>query len=409
MEKDLENKKYQYIVDFEKLFFGMFVHFGIYSLTKKGEWCKKMYNISEKEYQKYFDNFKVHKSWAKEIVKTAKNAGMKYITIVARHHDGFSLYDTCGLNDYDSLHTPTKLDLIKEFVDECHKQDIVPMFYHTLLDWRCEDYENNFDKYIDYLVKSVEILCKNYGKIGGFWFDGYWDKPHANWQFDRLYQTIRKYQPDAMIINNTGLSALGEVTHYEIDAVTFERGKPAKLHNGDGKYRAGEVCDSLTDHWGYAENDVCIKSIPSLISEIIDCKGCRCNFLLNVAPLPNGMLRPIEKYTLLELGKWMKKCRSFIYNSCPADIEADNAVIVKDEKYYYAFIKNVPMVANENVSRQQQGLLVSIHSDKKIYDACYLDDKKQKVDIDHKSNSIKISSFSYGTSFFARVIRFKLK
>ncbi|MBQ7770426.1 MAG: alpha-L-fucosidase, partial [Clostridia bacterium] len=88
-----------------------------------------------------------------------------------------------------------------------------PFFYHTLLDWWQKDYNNDFPKYIDYLIKSVEILCTNYGKIGGLWFDGFWDKPNADWQFDRLYATIRKHQPGAMIINNTGLSALGKVSH----------------------------------------------------------------------------------------------------------------------------------------------------------------------------------------------------
>ena len=126
--------KFDYIEDFKKLGFGLFVHFGLYSVIGKGEWYRYIYNVSEDKYNKItLPHFKVKKNWAKDLVATAKKAGAKYITLTARHHDGFSLYDTCGLNDYDSLHSLTGRDLAKEFVDECHKQDIKPFFYHTLL------------------------------------------------------------------------------------------------------------------------------------------------------------------------------------------------------------------------------------------------------------------------------------
>ena len=247
--------KNNYIADFEKLGFGLFVHFGLYSIVGKGEWYLHLNpNADKSEYESLSQQFFVKQTWAKELVNTAKLAGCKYITLTTRHHDGFSLFDTCGLSDYDAVHSASKRDLIKEFVSACNESGIVPFFYHTLLDWREENYQKDFSKYIDYLVNSIEILCKNYGKIGGFWFDGMWDKPNEDWQEDRLYSTIRKYQPDAMIINNTGLNELGKVGHYEIDSVTFERGKPCFVDNSD-KYRAGEMCQVLNDHWGYAEND----------------------------------------------------------------------------------------------------------------------------------------------------------
>lgn len=378
----------------------------------KGEW---FYSVMHEEgmdsdgYRSLMKSFKISNNWAKRLVKTAKKAGFKYINITVRHHDGFSLYDTCGLSDYDAPHSVCHRDLIKEFVDECNKEGIVPFFYHTLLDWHHPDYQNNFPKYIDYLIKSIEILCKNYGKIGGFWFDGYWDKPNENWQFDRLYSTIRKYQPDAIIINNTGLSALGEVSHYEIDAVTFERGNPFNVSNNDGKDRTGEVCDSLTDHWGYAKNDICIKSIPYLIDELIDCRKHRVNLLLNVGPLKNGLLRGIEKETLLEFGRWVKANNHLIFDTLTSNLEADNALIFEDDKYYYAVIKDVPMSSNENVARKQFRPNVTIHTNKRIVDATYMDDKKQKVVVDNKTKSFPILPFRYGTSLHTRVVRFKLK
>lgn len=406
--------KPKYIADFQKLGFGMFVHFGLYSILGQGEWIYDVMLNDKKDVSFYTglkDKFKVKKTWAKELVSTAKKAGAKYITLTTRHHEGFSLYDTCGLNDYDAPHSATHRDLVKEFVDECNKQGIVPMFYHTLLDWYNKDYNDDFPRYIDYLIKSVEILCKNYGKIGGFWFDGYWNKPNADWQFDRLYKTIRKYQPEAMIINNTGISATGEVTHYEIDSVTFERGKPFYVSDKDGKQRAGEVCDSLTDHWGYAANDIRFKSVPSLIDLLIDCRACECNLLLNSGPRKDGSLNPIEKYTLLEMGKWVNRYEHVIRECVPAEFQADNAVILKDDKYYYAIMRDVPMSANEHVTRREDRPRVVLHTQRKVLRPVYLDKKlcEQNVELDHKDNSFPILPFRYSNSLYARVVRFELK
>ena len=405
--------KPNYIKEFEKLRLGLFVHFGLYSVVGKGEWYKTTTMLlekkSEEQYESLIHSFKINKNWAKNLVRTAKKMGAKYITITTRHHDGFSLFDTCGLSDFDAPHSASKRDLIKEFVDECHKENIVPFFYHTLLDWHNKDYKNDFPKYIDYLVRSIEILCQNYGKIGGFWFDGYWDNPNADWQFDRLYKTIRKYQPDAMIINNTGLTAQGEVSHYEIDSVTFERGKPLALSSRDGKERAGEVCDSLTDHWGYAAHDIRIKSVPYLIDELIDCCFNKCNLLINTGPQGNGELRLIEKATLLEFGQWVKNNKHLVYDCWPCDIKADNALVFEDGNYYYAVIKDVPMSANENVTRRESRPEVVIHTDKKITNAVYMDTNKQKVEVNQKDKSFPVLPFVYGDSLYARVVRFKLK
>ena len=138
-------KKLRYIENFEKLGFGLFVHFGLYSVVGKGEWYLHLNpNANKTEYETLTGKFSVNKNWAKELVKTAKLAGCKYITLTTRHHDGFSLYDTCGLNDYDAPHSACGRDLIREFVDECNKNDIVPFFYHTLLDWREESYQKDF-------------------------------------------------------------------------------------------------------------------------------------------------------------------------------------------------------------------------------------------------------------------------
>ena len=160
-----------YIKEFERFGLGMFVHFGLYSVIGRAEWSKKNCNMLDAEYETYAELFSPKSDWAVEIAKIAKGAGCKYITLTTRHHDGYSLYDTCGLNDYDAPHSCGR-DLVKEFVDACRTYGMIPFFYHTLLDWREPSYKIDFREYLKYLRTSIELLCTNYGEIGGFWFDG---------------------------------------------------------------------------------------------------------------------------------------------------------------------------------------------------------------------------------------------
>ena len=396
--------KLQYIKEFENLGFGLFVHFGLYSKIGKGEWFLHLNPKADKiKYENLITNFNIKKNWARQLVKTAKAAGCRYITLTTRHHDGFSLYDTCGLNDYDAPHSACGRDLIKEFVDACNSAGIVPFFYHTLLDWREENYISDFPSYIDFLVKSIEILCKNYGKIGGFWFDGMWDKPNNDWQEDRLYGTIRKYQPEAMIINNTGLNELGKVGHYEIDSVTFERGNPCYVDNSD-KYRAGEMCQVLNDHWGYAKSDCNYKSTKELIENLVDCKKYNCNFLINTGLRGDGSVSHIDKAILLQIGNWIRCNKNFIYNVRSCDVKADNAYILKDDKTYYAVIKGVQMSADPNVQRGSINEKIRIYAD--IKSAKWLDNGK---DIEIQDNEFYVQPFEYGTSNSVRVAKIFLK
>ena len=397
---------YEYIENFKKMGFGMFNHFGLYSILGKGEWVLAQGKIDHAKYNELIRKFKVKKDWAKQLVKTAKAAGCRNITLTTRHHDGFSLYDVKGLNDFDAPHSACGRDLIREFVDECNKEGIVPFFYHTLLDWYNPDYKNDFPKYIDYLVKSIEILCTQYGKIGGFWFDGMWDKPNDDWQEDRIYGTIRKYQPEAMIINNTGLSECGKTGHREIDSVTFERGKAFFVDTSE-KPLAGEVCEALTDHWGYAKEDICVKSPKELVEMLIDCRKFNCNLLLNTGLMGNGLIPEGEKANLLAVGKWIKVNKGFIYDVVSAHIEAENADVLTDGKYYYAVIRKVPMSADPNVANMADNRTVTIKTDKKVVSVKWLDNGKSVKGA--KKNSFTVEPFAYGYYYGARVARFELK
>ena len=395
-----------YVSEFEKKGFGLFIHFGLYSVKGKGEWYKNVYQVPQEEYEKLIKGFKVKKNWAVNLVKTAKKAGCKYITLTTRHHDGFSLFDTKGLNGYDAPHVLGR-DLVREFVDACNEYGILPMFYHTLLDWWHKDFETNFPSYIDYLVKSVEILCTNYGDIGGLWFDGMWSKPDEDWQEDRLYGMIRKNQPNAMIINNTGLSELGKVGHPEIDSVTFERGKPCFVDNSD-RHRAGEMCQVLNDHWGYAEDDYNYKPVREIIENLVECRYYGCNFLLNVGPKGDGSVREMDKCMLEFVGKWIKQNKNFIYDVKPSDIEADGAYMLKnpDTGKYYAVLKDVPMSADPNVTLSSSMNKVVVKTDRKIKKVKWLDNGKT---VACKKNTFSEETFLYGTSHALRVAEITFK
>ena len=343
----------QYIKNFENLGFGMFVHFGLYSVLGTAEWTKHFNQISDEEYFILTKKFQPKKNWAVELVKLAKNAGCKYITLTTRHHDGFSLYDTCGLNTYDAPHSLCGRDLVCEFVEACNAEGIIPFFYHTLLDWHEKSYHTDFPKYLEYLRRSVEILCTNYGEIGGIWFDGMWDKPNDDWEEDALYRLIRKYQPEAMIINNTGLNARGELGHIELDSVTFERGKPEPINmEGAPKYVASEMCEVFCDHWGYAKDDLNYKSPAQMIRELTDCRRYRSNFLMNVGPMEDGSVREMDKAILNLMGRWVEYFGEAIYTPTPTGIEIQGKAddfILKDGKNYYLFCHDLPMKGDANV------------------------------------------------------------
>ena len=402
----------QYIKDFEALGFGMFVHFGIYSMVGRGEWSKKNLGMSWDEYLKNLKDFNPKPDWAKELVSAAKGAGCKYITLTTRHHDGFSLYDTCGLNDFDAPHTCGR-DLIKEFVDACRAEDVIPFFYHTLLDWHEGNYTNNFPEYLKYLRKSVEILCTNYGKIGGLWFDGMWDKPNEDWEEDTLYSMIRSHQPEAMIINNTGLSERGALGHIELDSVTFERGRPSPINLADSpKYIASEMCEVFADHWGYAEKDYNYKSPRELIESLAVCRRYNSNLLLNVGPKGDGSLRLIDKGILELMGEWVAPNEAAIRGCAPTDIAIENKpkdFILRKGDTYYLFVHDLYMTADLNVAlKTEMDLLEAFRFAPKIQSVAWLDNGEE-LEFTQVKDKVEITTkpFTYGDSYVVRVAEIK--
>ena len=344
----------KYIAEFEQMGLGMFVHWGIYSQLGQGEWTYYIHKRDKAEYQRLTETFTACDFNAEELVLTAKAAGCKYITLTTRHHDGFSLYDTCGLSDFDAVHSAAGRDLVREFVDACNKHEIMPIFYHTTLDWTHPDYTADFDAYLEYLRKSVETLCKNYGKIGGLWFDGNWSKPKEAWREDELYATIRKYQPEALIIDNTGLNRRGEIGHPELDSVTYEQGRPEPMNReGMPKYLAAEMCHTINDHWGIGDNDFNYQSPASIIEHLCACRRVGANYLLNIGPRGQGSIEPIQRDLMQILGRWMNIYGEAIYNGRPHPATCEvfpKNFVLRDNDNLYFFIHDLGRLGNKNVT-----------------------------------------------------------
>ncbi len=404
------------ILEFEKMGFGMFVHWGLYSQLGKGEWIFHHTDaLKIDEYKKLKDTFTAEDFDAEKLVLTAKNAGCKYITLTTRHHEGFSLYDTCGLNDFDAPHSPAGRDIIKEFVDACNKHQIAPFFYHTTLDWYNTDFEDDFDKYLEYLRKSVEILCTNYGKIGGLWFDGNWSKPaDTDWKEDALYATIRKHQPDAIIVNNTGMRARGKLGNPEIDSITFEQGRPTPMNReGMNKYIAAEMCETINDHWGIGHRDFNYKSPKELIESLCNCRKVGANYLLNIGPTAQGGVDVIQGEFLRVIGDWMKIYGEAIYNGKPYPAGGiGNNFILKGENELYLFFFDLAKNGSENVTVRNGNYCGSYSFGNVTHKISSVEwmDNNEKLSFVQKDNMLTVNAtgYPYGVSTCVRVAKAKL-
>jgi len=312
------------VAAFERMAFGMFVHWGLYSQLGRGEWVMHREKIPRKEYRKLRDTFDASAFDARALARLAKAAGMRYITMTARHHDGFSLYDTRGLTDWDAMHAAAGRDLVAEFVEGCRAEGIVPMLYHTTLDWYRPEFTSDFDAYLDDLLESVRVLCTHYGELGGLWFDGNWSRKEADWKEDRLYRMIRELQPDTMIINNTGTGNRGQLGHPEIDSTTYERGRPEPMdRRGLSKYVAAEMCDTLNQHWGYGANDFDYRSPGEVIENLCACRKAGANYLLNLGPNGAGAVPPYEAGCLRRVGEWVRIHAEAIYDGKPSEVRGE--------------------------------------------------------------------------------------
>lgn len=314
---------------FQNARFGLFIHWGVYSVLGNGEWVMNNQRIDKKTYEKLPNFFNPVNYNPKEWVAMAKAAGMKYITITSKHHDGFAMFDS-KLTDWDIVdRTPYKKDVLKMLAEECKKEGIKLFFYHSQLDWFQENYyprgntgqtsgrpeSGDWYKYLDFMDGQLRELLTNYGEIGGIWFDGFWDKKDADWRLDKTYSLIHSLQPTCLVGNNHHLAPFpGE------DFQMFEKDLPGHNTTGfSGDSKVGtlplETCETMNNSWGFNLQDKQYKSAKTLIQYLVKAAGYNSNFLLNVGPMPDGTIQPEFVKTLKEMGKWMEKYGETIYGT----------------------------------------------------------------------------------------------
>ncbi len=405
-----------HVAAFENLAFGMFVHWGLYSQIAKGEWSMNVHGIPREEYMKRMQTFTAKDFDAVQLARTAKRAGMKYLTLTTRHHDGFSLYDTQGLSKLDVTHTPAKRDLIREYVDACRQEGMAPMLYCTTLDWSDDRFKNDWEGYHKYLQASIELLCTRYGKIGGFWFDGNWSKKDANWHETELYAIIRKHQPDAIIINNSGIDAMGRGGHPEVDSVTFERGRPTPLdRKGAKKYVAAEMCHTMNFHWGVAANDFNYLSPAHVIEEFCFARRAGANLLMNIGPEAQGAIPAYEAAALSRVGDWIAMhggADGVMYRGRPVGITADGddfALALGDE--LYLFVTNLTATSNTQVHGPKgrgPGARKFAGVKGEFKEAVWMDNGESlKFAQDAEELTLQATGYPYGTNTVIRVARLR--
>ncbi len=313
---------------FQNAKFGMFIHWGVYSVPADGEWVMQIKKIPVSEYEKFAPRFNPTEFNAAEIVSLAKAAGMQYITITSKHHDGFAMFATkqTKWNIVDA--TPYGKDPLKQLAEECRKQGIKLFFYHSQLDWHNPDYfplgatghsagrpeGGDFNRYLDFMDAQLTELLTQYGDVAGIWFDGMWDKPDADWQLQRTYSLIHKLQPAALVGSNHHHAPFdGE------DFQMFEKDLPGANSAGFNKAAVStlplETCETLNGAWGYNKSDKNFKSVPDLIHYLVRAAGSNANFLLNIGPTEAGNVQPEFVERLHAVGQWLEKNGDTIYGT----------------------------------------------------------------------------------------------
>ena len=328
--------------------FGMFIHWGLYAIPARGEWVRSTEEMTKEEYQTYFEEFNPVDYNPRKWAKLAKKAGMQYVVLTAKHHDGFCLFDS-QYTEFKSTNTKCKRDLVAEFVEAVRAEGLKVGLYFSLLDWHHEDYPHygdrihpmrnnpnykndnrNFDNYLTYMHNQVREICTNYGKIDILWFDFSYDTMRGEaWKATELIQMVRSLQPDVIIDNRLEVSgegygslAAGNPTPYHGDFVSPEQMIPPNgIQDVNGNDIPWEACVTMNNNWGYHATDNNFKPASMLIKKLVECVSKGGNLLLNIGPDARGNVPKQSVEILGKIGAWFHDNYASIYGCGKAGIE----------------------------------------------------------------------------------------
>ena len=332
--------------------FGMFIHWGVYSVpagewdgrTDHAEWIMESAQIPVSRYEQFAKEFNPTKFDAKAFVKTAKDAGMKYIVITSKHHDGFGMWPS-AMTDWCIKSTPFQRDPLRELSDECRKQGIKFCLYHSIMDWHSSDWgvrrkwndvatgTPDMDRYTAYLKAQLKELITNYHPAM-LWFDGEWESPWTHERGVDLWNYLRALDPK-LIINNridtarSGMEGMDVSSDHVGDYGTPEQQIPPM---GFGPGVDWETCMTLNDHWGYNKHDTHWKSAETVVRNLCDIASKNGNYLLNVGPTSEGLIPQPSVDRLAEVGAWMKVNGEAIYGAGPTPFGAEAGTFSATQK-----------------------------------------------------------------------------
>jgi len=286
--------------------FGMFIHWGLYSIIGQHEWAMEIEGVPIPQYEILAKHFNPKPNAAREWARLAKRAGQKYMVMTTKHHEGFCNFDT-KLTNYCATKQGPGRDLVREFVEAARAEGLRVGFYYSLMDWhhpdgaRCAKDEDARKRFVEYTHGLIRELLSNYGKIDILWYDVDWPLTPEQWESERMNKMVFELQPEIIVNNRNGLPGDFSTPEQHIQA-------------SEGT-RAWETCMTLNDSWGYQRSDDAWKNAKTIARNLATCARGGGNYLLNIGPKPDGSV-PEESVRILEkVGQWLDTNGKAIYGT----------------------------------------------------------------------------------------------